>query len=72
MTEQKTKAAAEPPLDCHVGRWPNLDHPAVTVSLGRHVYSLRVEDGEVVIEQLTVKDAAIDEIQAQPFYAPNA
>ena len=51
--------------------WPNLDHTAVTVALGRFMYSLRVVGGEVVIDQLTAKEAAIDEIKAQPFFAPN-
>ncbi len=39
-----------------------------TLSLGQRVYRLSVEDGKVVIHQLTAKEAAIEEIESQPFF----
>ena len=54
-----------------LGAWPNLYRPAVTVGRGEFVYTLSVMNGEVVIDHQTVKEAAIKEIMAQPFFGPN-
>jgi len=42
-----------------------------TAFRGSMVFSVRIVDGEVVIDELTKKEAAIDEIKAQPFFRPN-
>lgn len=80
--EVNHKAAFEPPFDCRVGNWPSGYYPGTwtgrdsentaTVNLGQRVYSLGVVAGQVVIYKLTAKDAAISEVRAQPFFAPNA
>jgi hypothetical protein len=41
-----------------------------TAFRGSMVFSVRIVDGEVVIDELTKKEAAIDEIKAQPFFSP--
>ena len=48
------------------------ENETFTTRLGAYVYTLCIVDGEVVIDQLTAKEAAIDEIRAQPFFASNA
>lgn len=64
MTEQREKAAAEPPLDCRVGR-------CVTTTANKPSGQVWVWTGRG-FRVMTEKDAAIDEIRAQPFFAPNA
>ena len=57
------------PSGYYPGTWADRDsHTTETIALGKRIYSLRVVGGEVVIDQLSAKEAAIDEIKAQPFY----
>ena len=81
MTDAKNEAASGASRsDAGLGACPSGHYPGTwtdrdsteTFRLGGHVYSLCVVDGEVVIDQLTAKEAAIDEIRAQPFFASNA